>query len=90
MLISLPLDQGLNHGFYQHPEAFTSRLRKESFHSPLRDLKLQLGHWFPFVGGCFDTSNLLEPVAPLLPGRLRRPGGRTYRRNFTQPSWREV
>ena len=48
MLISLPLDQGLDYGFYQHPEAFTSRLRKQSFHSPLGDLKLQLGHWLSF------------------------------------------
>lgn len=26
-------------------------------------------------------------MAPLLPGRLRRPGGLTYRRNFTQPAY---
>lgn len=52
MLISLPFDQRPNHGFYQHPEAITPRLRKQSFHSPLRDLKLQLGYWFPFVAGC--------------------------------------
>ena len=75
MLISLPFDQGLNHCFYQHSEAFTSRLRKESFHCPLGDIKLQLGHWFSFRRRLlrhFQPTGTNGPFATRPPAAARR------------------